>query len=180
MPLGGNNCQLLYKPHYLCITAPTLMKTFPESSFFKEKRAPELPPPSQVRAINHASGNTRANNFCRPPPVIVPSQGLVVKYGADVTIAEAETQVMVREQLLGRVPVPEVFGWTEDGDQTFIYMSLIPGETLQQRWGGLDENERQTICAELRQMVTTWKALRPELDDIYIGKENNKSRFKPN
>ncbi|KAI2624321.1 hypothetical protein GGR54DRAFT_595976 [Hypoxylon sp. NC1633] len=65
------------------------MKTFPESSSFKQNRVLKLPPPSQVRAINHGSGNTRAGSFYRLPPVVVPSLGLVVKYGADVTIAEA-------------------------------------------------------------------------------------------
>ena len=61
--------------------------------------------------------------------------GLIVKYGADTTVTEAETQNMVYKHLKGKVPVPEVFGWTEDGDQVFIYMSLIEGETLEQRWG---------------------------------------------
>jgi hypothetical protein len=61
------------------------------------------------------------------------SLGLVVKYGANVTVVEAQTQMMICEQLQGQVPVPEVFGWTEDGDQVFIFMSLIEDETLQER-----------------------------------------------
>lgn len=63
---------------------------------------------------------------------MVLSLGLIVKYGADVTVVEAQTQMMLREQL-SRVPIPEVFGWTEDGSQRFIYMSLIEDKTLQER-----------------------------------------------
>ena len=48
---------------------------------------------------------------------------------------------MVHRQLKDIVPVPEVFGWVEDGDQVFIYMSLIKGEILEQRWGVLNEEE---------------------------------------
>ncbi|KAI1991107.1 hypothetical protein LOZ51_004639 [Ophidiomyces ophidiicola] len=58
---------------------------------------------------------------------MIPSLGLFVKYGADVTIVEAQTQMMVREKLQGQVPVPEVFGWAENGGQRFIYMSLVEG-----------------------------------------------------
>ena len=37
---------------------------------------------------------------------------------------------MVRRRLQGKVPVPKVFGYIEDGGQRFIYMSLINAETL--------------------------------------------------
>lgn len=64
---------------------------------------------------------------------------LVVKYGADVTVVEAQTQVAVHKQLQGHVPILKVFGWTEVGDQTFIYMSLIEGKTLEERWSHLNK-----------------------------------------
>lgn len=121
------------------------METFPDSSFFKEKRALALPTPADIRAVNQKSDYILATNFNRPQPVRIPSLGLFVKYGGDVTIIEAQTQIMVREKLRGRVPIPEVFGWTEDGGQRFIYMSLIEGETLQERWGDMNEHERQAI-----------------------------------
>jgi len=149
------------------------MKIFPESSIFKERRAHDLPTPATIRALNKESGNIRATEYNRPPPVIIPSLGLAVKYGADVTITEATTQMMVREQLQGQVPVPEVFGWTEDGGQTFIYMSLIEGETLQQRWGDMNKDERRAICVELKHVVKAWRALKPNRHDLYIGSLGN-------
>jgi hypothetical protein len=145
------------------------MKIFPESSFFKERRGPALPTPAEIRAISKESGNIRSTSFNRPPPVILPPLGLVVKYGADVTVVEAQTQMMLHKHLHGQVPVPEVFGWTEDGGQRFIYMSLIEGETVQERWGGMNEDERRAVCEELKHMVKAWRALEPDRHDRYIG-----------
>ncbi|KND93233.1 hypothetical protein TOPH_02478 [Tolypocladium ophioglossoides CBS 100239] len=145
------------------------MKVCPESSFFKEGRALALPTPAEIRGINEKSGNIYATDFYRPPPVILPSLGLFVKYGADVTIVEAQTQMMVREKLQGQVPVPEVFGWTEDGKQRFIYMSLIEGETLQERCGDMSEDERIAVCEELKCAVKAWRNLEQGRHDRYIG-----------
>ncbi|KAL8420379.1 hypothetical protein RB594_003245 [Gaeumannomyces avenae] len=142
---------------------------FPQSRFFKEQRAPTLPSPSEVRALNLQSGNDRANNFYRPSPVMVPAMGLLVKYGADVTRVELETQIWVREQLDGRVPIPEVFGWAEDGGQGFIYMALVDGKPLQELWGGMTEGQRFAICQDLREMAHAWKNLKPPTNEPYIG-----------
>ncbi|KAK2863665.1 hypothetical protein FQN49_004111 [Arthroderma sp. PD_2] len=147
------------------------MRIFPKSSFFVEKRAPALPTPADIRAINEESDDILATNFNRPFPVKIPSLGLFVKYGANVKIAEAQTQIMVREKLGGRVPVPEVYGWTEDGDQRFIYMSLIEGETLQERWGNMNDNERINVCKELKNMVNEWRSLQQDTHDCYIGSQ---------
>lgn len=148
------------------------MKVFPESTFFKERRASALPTPTEVRAINKESGNIRATNFNRPPPVIIPSLQLVINYGADVTVVEAQTKVAVRKRLQGHVPIPEVFGWTEDEEQTFIYMSLVEGETLEKRWNNLNENERWAVCLQLHHMAETWRALEPDSHERYIGSLN--------
>lgn len=144
--------------------------TIPDSSFFREHRASTLPNPAEVRAINAGSGNFRGTMFNRPPPVKFPSLGLIVKYGADTTVTEAETQHMVYKQLKDRVPVPEVFGWTENGGQVFIYMALISGETLEQRWGALNDEERKAICKELNGMVKAWRLLEKPDQVLYVGK----------
>lgn len=151
--------------------ASTNMRTFPESTFFTEQRASALPSPAEIRTINTQSGDPCATRFNRPPPVIIPSLGLFVKYGADVTVAEAETQIWLRDRLQGQVPIPEVFGWAEDSEQRFIYMQLVEeGDTLMARLGGMSESERQAICKELRAMVYVWRALPSDSHDSYIGK----------
>lgn len=146
--------------------------SFPESSFFLEQRAAALPSPAEVRSINQATGNLRASLFNRPTPVIIPSLGLFVKYGADVTLAEIETQIFMRERLQDHnVPIPEVFGHAQNGGQRFIYMALMEGETFQERFANLVETERQAVCAELRGMVATWqRVLTQDEADRYIGK----------
>ncbi|KAH9995922.1 hypothetical protein BJV74DRAFT_829021 [Russula compacta] len=128
------------------------MKIFSESSFFKERRAPVLPTPTEIRAINKESGNIRSTST-----------------GADVAVVEAQTQMMLREQLQSPVPIPEVFGWTEDGGQRFICMSLIEGKTLQERWYDMNEDEKRAICEQLKPLVNAWRALEQDTHDRYIG-----------
>ncbi|WPH03147.1 phosphotransferase family protein [Acrodontium crateriforme] len=142
---------------------------FGRSSFFREKRAYALPSPSEIRALNSKSGDARAEDFYRPPPVRIPSLGLLVKYGADVTIREATAQEMVREKLGGRVPVPEVFGWIKDEGQVFIYMQLVQGDTLQARWQNLKEAGRRSVCTQLRCMVDSLRTLPQDDHEYYIG-----------
>ncbi|KAK2592984.1 hypothetical protein QQS21_009312 [Conoideocrella luteorostrata] len=142
------------------------------SSFFREKRADAFPSPDEIRALNRELGDIRAEDFYRPPPVRIPALGLLVKYGADVTVHEAKTQLIIREKLLGHVPIPEVFGWAMDGGQGFIYMQLVQGETLEDRWHVLDEADRRSVCGQLRTMVATWSSLpQDDQDDhgSYIG-----------
>lgn len=151
-------------------TPPSKSVIFTASTFFQQRRAVSLPAPEKVRRINRKSGNEDAERFNRPPPVTIPSLGLFIKYGADVTVAEAETQLLMYERLQGQVPVPEIFGWMEDGEQVFIYMQLVQGQTMLARWPTLNEIERQSVCAQLKSVVAAWRGLRQEGGDAYIGK----------
>jgi aminoglycoside phosphotransferase len=94
---------------------------------------------------------------------------LLVKYGTKVTRAEVEAQRYVYQQLRGRVPVPEVMGWTEDAGQGFIYMALVDAPTLAARWTRLTEPERQGICRELKGMVQACRGLKQNPSEVYIG-----------
>ena len=147
---------------------------FSHSSFFQENRAKALPSPSKIRAINKETGGPKGAQFRRPPPVKMEELGLLVKYGGDVTVAEAQTQLMVRQTLGTMVPVPEVYAWARDGNQTFIYMSLVQGDTLMVRWPSLKESERLHICTQLRTMTQHWRTtLRQDEGDSYIGKTHS-------
>lgn len=146
-----------------------------ESSFFKEQRAPALPSPAEIRALNEKTGHLRAADFDSPVPVSIPSLGLLVKYGSDVTWAEVETQISVHELLRShQVPIPEVFGYAEDGGQRFLYMAMMEGVTLQERFARLTETERRAVCAELRVMVDTWRSvMKQDQANLYIGNEHS-------
>lgn len=97
-----------------------------DSSFFKKWT--ELPPPEQVREKSKAQwlpgtslDRRRAFSYgwrhIRPPPAVFENMGLVVKWGGEVGIAEAQSVYAVHLFLDGRVPVPEVYGWRIDGDE---------------------------------------------------------------
>ena len=78
----------------------------------------------------------------------------------------------MRELLADKVPIPEVYGWAKDGGQVFIYMELVQGVTVQDRWAHMNEDERQNLCNELRCMVNAWRDLSQDQveGDIFIGK----------
>ncbi|KAM5361432.1 hypothetical protein ACJZ2D_013122 [Fusarium nematophilum] len=132
-----------------------------EDAVFKNKFPPgllSLPSPDAVRDEAVKSDNPKVKYLERPPPVRFPSLGLLVKYGSQVSIDEGHCLVLVKE-LAPTVPVPEVYGWCEHGGQSFIYMELIQGPTLEEIWGDLDEKDRISVCQELRGMVQTWRGL---------------------
>lgn len=53
-------------------------------------------------------------------------------------MTEVKTQIYLFEQIRGHnVPISEVFGYAEDNGQTFIYMALMQGDTLQKRFAKL-------------------------------------------
>jgi aminoglycoside phosphotransferase len=141
-----------------------------DSRFFTERQGSTLPRPLEIRAVNKGNPDPRAGNFKRPPPVSIPSLGLFVKYGGDVTVTEAQTQLSLRSRLSGSVPIPEVYGWAVDNGQTFIYMELVEGVALYEVWGRLGEPDRLGICEELRAMIQAWRALKQLEDPPYIGK----------
>jgi len=129
-----------------------------------------LPSPETVRETARQLGFGNTDRQGRPPPVKFPSLGLIVKYGCEVSLAEARCLVLVRKHLR-TVPVPEVYGWRMDGKQSFIYMELIAGPTLQESWDELDDDARVAICQELRTMVKAWRGLFPDVcgNAPYIG-----------
>lgn len=143
---------------------------------FQNKLPPgvlSLPSAAEVCDVARQSGDLKAGCGPRHPPVKFPALRLLVKYGSQVSIAEAQCLLFVRKHV-PTVPVPDVYGWRRDGGQNFIYMELLEGPTLQESWADLGEEERVEICQELRQMVESWRALPQELagvgdDGPFIG-----------
>lgn len=84
------------------------------------------------------------------PPVYYEEQGLVFKFGKPLEVTVAEGQCLsAPRRALPAVPVPEVYGWTHDDSQTFIYMELVPGKTLERRWSHLNPAGRVDVCKQL-------------------------------
>jgi hypothetical protein len=145
---------------------------FRDSSFFKKPNAPpSLPSPTDVREVASRSTDPSSTNRGRPPPVSFPELGLLVKYGTEITIAEGQCMLLIRDTLSEVVPVPEVYGWCRDNGQVFIYMELVDGITLEKSWETMAESERKFVCQQLRDMVDAWRGLKQESSSPpFIGK----------
>jgi hypothetical protein len=137
-----------------------------DSSYFN--RNTSLPPPHEVRQRSVRIYGEDVDTF-RPPPVRFEDLGLLVKYGSEITIAEAQCLWYFNRFMKDQVPTPELFGWCVDDDQTFIYMQLVPGDTLEERWPSLNAGERTSICEQLRECVEAWRGLRQETEPYIVS-----------
>ncbi|KAK2753170.1 hypothetical protein FQN54_007996 [Arachnomyces sp. PD_36] len=138
--------------------------SFKGTSFAAGDRERHLPSPAEVRS--------RSNGFTypgTPPPVRFNDLNLLVKYGRQITIAEGQCLWAIRRLLTDQVPVPEVYGWCQDGGETFIYMQLIQGETLSQQWERLTSTARSDICEQLRSIIEALRQLGQDPTDQFIG-----------
>ena len=95
--------------------------------------------------------------------------GLIVKFGLHVTVEEALCTWAIRRVLLHDVPVPEVYGWRVDGSEVFIYMELIRGVKLNERWDTLSDHDRSSVCDQLRKIIKSFRRLEQDPEDVFIG-----------
>ena len=143
-------------------------RDFPNTSFFNVAGR-SLPSPSSV--IPSETGSLSRGL------VTLPELQLVIKYGSNVTIDEAMTMQKIGERFGPRVPVPEVFGWRVYQDKLLIYMEHIPGFTLRERWGDLSFSDKESVCAQLQQMLSSLRGLRHEKSS-FIGTLFNSCHFR--
>lgn len=146
--------------------------TFEQSSFFS-RNGPDaaLPSPSEVLAKS-ATEDPHFKEHINHPPVLFEPLGLVVKFGKDPTVTIAEGQCLWSlHQLLPQVPVPEIYGWRQDGDNTFLYMELVQGVTLENQWDSLNRTERGAVCEHLRDILTELRQLRQDPSDLFLGRQ---------
>lgn len=142
---------------------------FLESSFFKVPGPTgRLPTPAEVTALSEPGSNRT-----QPPPVKFEKLDLLVKFGPHVSVSEAQCLWMIRRTFGNRVPVPGVYAWRVDGQQVFIYMQLVRGHTLMDRWDSLTTSDRTAICHDLREMLTALRSLKPQSHDPFIGKTSH-------
>lgn len=145
------------------LLTPLMIPKFPgfrcEASQFFEKFT-NLPSPEEVRAqakAQHLAGVcsddrktfSMVGPHVRPPPVIFKDQGLFVKWGSAVRLSEGQSLYAIGQLLKDHVPVPEIYGWRKDGDETFIYMEYLHAQTLEQVWDTLEPHDRVSVCYEL-------------------------------
>lgn len=148
------------------------------SSFFRHHH--QLPSPEEVRsraraqylACTHWGWKTRDVSKvynARPAPAVFEDMSLFVKWGSDVKITEGQTLYAIRNSCGNSVPVPEIYGWRMDGDETFLYMEAIRGKTLEDAWPEMKEDDRLRICSELRTILHNLRQLKQNPLDKFIG-----------
>ncbi|ENH71985.1 hypothetical protein FOC1_g10001832 [Fusarium oxysporum f. sp. cubense race 1] len=144
--------------------------TFKDSTFFTHN-GPGAPFPSadQVRVKSEAGDHV----LDRKNTVIFESLGLVVKFGKEPRVIVAEGQCLwwLRRHLPS-VPVPEIYGWTEDGGEVFLYMQLVEGVALEKRWEILNKEDKTGICYQLRDMVVDLRQVKRDSNDEFLGQIN--------
>jgi hypothetical protein len=140
---------------------------FLDSTFFSQGVGRMLPTAEEVRARAPASSFLLPD----PPPVTFPELRLLVKWGPvpQVTPHEALCLRALRTTFGDKFPVPEVFGWRVVDDVTFIYMCLIDGTTLNDRWPDLTDTEKAYACGHLRNIITALRSVRQGPSDTFIG-----------
>ena len=141
--------------------------TFNNSAFFL--RHTSLPSPAEVRTAAAEQHPSHSGIVGRPFPVVFPLFGLLVKYGSEITIAEGQCLWAIRRLLDDSVPVPEIYGWDTDGDQVFLYMELIHGITLEERYPTLSSEEKSSISVQLGAIVRSLCTLRQSPEDTFVG-----------
>jgi hypothetical protein len=141
---------------------------FLDSTWFKTHgQRREFPTPEHVRSFSKPP--------LRPHVVRFEDLGLIVKFGPDISTLEAINLWAVRRALGDVIPVPEVYGWRvveRDGEssEVFIYMQLVQGLTLEQRWTELSAIEKQGISSDLRTMTSCFRSLRDDEFGQVIGR----------
>ncbi|CDO77622.1 hypothetical protein BN946_scf184946.g15 [Trametes cinnabarina] len=140
---------------------------FEESSFFT--RHSSLPSPADVLAAAREQDPERSQYTWRPPPVTFKSLNLLVKYGTEITIAEGQCLWAIRQLLKESIPVPEVYGWQTEGDMVFIFMELMHGVTLEERYPSLSPEEKSSIAHQLKVVTTALRSLKQDPADPFVG-----------
>lgn len=139
---------------------------FLDSSYFKIHGSTRcLPTPTEIRALSKA-----VSNKTQPPPVKFEKLNLLVKFGPHVSVGEAQCLWMIKRTFDDLIPVPEVYGWRVDRQQVFIYMQLVRGHSLMDRWDSLSISDRTAICHDLQNMLTSLRSARPQPHGSIIGK----------
>ena len=141
---------------------------FRDTSYFKVASpaipVPPLPPPAAVLAERpHAhSAVVRYEHL-----------GLLVKFGLPhkVRVEEAQAlQALRRAFPNNEVPVPELYGWKISHGYNFIYMSIIPGQTLRAAWQHISQAEKESIATQLGAIVSALRGILQLPNKGHIGK----------
>ncbi|KZT08263.1 kinase-like protein [Laetiporus sulphureus 93-53] len=137
---------------------------FKDSTFFTHHTLADLPSKEQIIAAALPGYSNAVSLF--------PSLSLAVKRIRGMAYGEclAEPQSLwALRRFVPEVRVPEVYGWRREEHATYLFMELIDGVTLLERWPSLQEHEKTAICTELGMMVRALQRTKRPSGDKFIG-----------
>lgn len=103
----------------------------------------------------------------------------VVKFGSHITVHEAKNMIYVATNTT--IPVPKVFAYYTYGPidrdiedygslfDTYIFMSLVEGQTLDTVWDSYSESTKTRISAQLKMYLQDLRNVRGNDESSYIG-----------
>jgi aminoglycoside phosphotransferase (APT) family kinase protein len=91
------------------------------------------------------------------------------KWGSSVQISEAQSLFAVHQFLKGDVPVPEVYGWRTEGNEAYIYMEYVNGQSLEQAWPSMGYEDKAGICRELRTIFQRLRQVEQDPEDLFVA-----------
>lgn len=166
-----------------CETLDTILSQLPniclpefdflDSSFFRSQSGAdacrELPSPQAVlEAAGTPWGDKGVWRF--------EELGVLVKFGgpSELRLEEALTLRVINRMLpVNQVPAPEVFGWKSTDNpgcrSNFIYMSLLPGQTLRDEWDALSHEDKTSVSHQLAAIVNCLRSVQQSPANQAIG-----------
>lgn len=144
--------------------------TFHDSSFFSRHPGASLPNLQQVLAKSILQNPHLRHDHPRPPPVFFESLDLVVKFGRDENVHISEGQCLwAIRRFLPQVPVPEIFGWSSEDGYIMLYMEMVKGVTIEERWLSMTKDEKQGFWASLKSIVSDLHKPCQPLHNQFLG-----------
>lgn len=67
------------------------------------------------------------------------------------------------------MPVPDVYAWCKEGEETFIFMELTDGLSLEARWADLNAQQRYNVYQELRGILHTLRQAKQDSGYQFVG-----------
>lgn len=163
-----------------CVTVGTSTLPVGSNMFFDNWLHPEpLPSPSQIRSSTYQYTprilSSSHRGYFYQTVCHYEELGLIVKYGKRTTVAEGQALWLIHKYSPAASRyIPTVYGWITEGEEVFIYLSYIPGDTLDSRMSGLGKHDLDRIAQQLQSIVLSWRTLRLPVDDVFIGAPDRK------
>lgn len=147
---------------------PTQMEVdFADSSFFNVRAGQKRSLPTPTDVLSRSKDFTTHQ---RPTPVTFEHLNLLIKFGRCVMVGEALFLRALRmSSLADKVLSPEVYGWRVHEGITFIYMELIRGDTLIDRWDSLSDSQKTSICDQMREIIIALRQVEQVSGNQFIG-----------